>query len=165
MSRTNRRRIAIGFHHLTSCGCGRTRRNPRQDNRFALVFQVLSRKQTAVVSSFDIAHDRLMHLFIVRKDLGSYRHEHPRHDGNGTFRLTHVFPSAGEYHLFADVAPQSAGSQVLMAKLLVAGEPGKEFNIRAAPAEARSFTKTAERMGSDIAAGGRCRAGARVDAV
>ncbi len=119
---------------------------PEAGQPVALVFQVLSRKQTAVVSSFDIAHDRLMHLFIVRKDLGSYRHEHPRHDGNGTFRLTHVFPSAGEYHLFADVAPQSAGSQVLMAKLLVAGEPGKEFNIRAAPAEARSFTKTAERM-------------------
>jgi hypothetical protein len=59
---------------------------------------------------------------IVRDDLEQFTHEHPVLGADGVFELHHLFSAAGEYHLFADVAPKSAGSQVLMAKLRVAGK-------------------------------------------
>jgi hypothetical protein len=61
-----------------------------------------------------------MHLIAVRRDLAHFAHEHPVQNGN-EFRLRLTFPSGGDYRLFADVAPTGAGSQILMAKLKVAG--------------------------------------------
>jgi hypothetical protein len=88
-------------------------------------------KETVV--DFDAAHEKLMHLFIVRADLGEFAHEHPQLvDRNGTFRLNYTFPTSGEYRLFADVAPKGAGSQVLLAKLLVGGTQGTPFDLEKA---------------------------------
>ena len=74
-----------------------------------------------VFSSFETVHESLLHLVMVRTDLGEFAHEHPVLGDDGIFRLRYIFPSGGEYHLFADVAPKGAGSQVLMAKLNVSG--------------------------------------------
>ncbi len=71
------------------------------------------------VVDFDLVHERLMHLFLVRRDLTYFAHEHPTVISPGIFRLRYTFPAPGEYHVFADVAPKDAGSQVLMAKLSV----------------------------------------------
>jgi hypothetical protein len=77
------------------------------------------------VLDFEPVHERLMHLFLVRKDLAYFAHEHPELAAPGVFRLRHRFPAPGEYRLFADVAPRDAGSQVLSAQVLVgAGEAG-----------------------------------------
>jgi hypothetical protein len=81
------------------------------------------------VMQFDMAHERLIHLLIVREDLGTFAHEHPVLGEDGTFRLHYTFPSGGEYRLFADVAPRGAGSQVLMAKLKVSGNAGAHYEI------------------------------------
>ena len=53
----------------------------------------------------------------------------------GVFRIRYTFPAAGEYHLFADVAPKGAGSQVLMARLKVSGKTGKRYDIAARATE------------------------------
>jgi len=74
------------------------------------------------VTDFDLVHERLLHLFLVRKDLGYFAHEHPELVAPGIFRLTYRFPAPGEYRLFADVAPRDAGSQVLSTRVLV--QPG-----------------------------------------
>jgi hypothetical protein len=74
-----------------------------------------------VFSSFETVHESLLHLVMVRTDLAEFAHEHPVLGDDGIFRLRYTFPSGGEYHLFADVAPKGAGSQVLMAKLNVSG--------------------------------------------
>jgi hypothetical protein len=84
-----------------------------------------------VFSSFESVHESLLHLVMVRTDLAEFAHEHPVLGDDGTFRLRYIFPSGGEYHLFADVAPKGAGSQVLMAKL----------NITGPAAAQRSFTQ------------------------
>jgi hypothetical protein len=76
----------------------------------------------AVYNNFETVHEKLMHLIIVSKDLGYFRHEHPEKEPDGSFVLTHVFPSPGEYHVFADVAPRGAGSQVMFAKLKAGGK-------------------------------------------
>ena len=71
------------------------------------------------VADFDLVHEKLMHLFLVRKDLAYFAHEHPELVSPGAFRLRYRFPAPGEYRLFADVAPRNAGSQVLVTKLRV----------------------------------------------
>jgi hypothetical protein len=75
-----------------------------------------------IFNEFERAHEEFMHLVIVRDDLREFAHEHPALGPNGAFVLRYQFKTAGEYHLFADVAPRNAGSQVLMAKLKVAGK-------------------------------------------
>jgi hypothetical protein len=76
------------------------------------------------LTAFDTTHEELLHLIIVRADLAHFAHIHPALGADGVFRIRHEFPAGGEYHLFADVAPKGAGSQVLMARLKVTGSPG-----------------------------------------
>ena len=76
------------------------------------------------LTAFDRTHEELLHLIIVRADLAYFAHVHPTLGDDGVFRIRHEFAAGGEYHLFADVAPKGAGSQVLMAKLKVSGSPG-----------------------------------------
>ena len=75
------------------------------------------------VTDFDLVHERLMHLFLVRRDLGYFAHEHPEIVAPGVFRLRYRFLAPGEWRLFADVAPRDAGDQVLQAAVTV--RPGE----------------------------------------
>ena len=86
-------------------------------------------KPNEVITKFERVHEELMHLIVVRRDLGEFSHQHPQLDDSGTFRVTFTFPTAGEYHLFADAAPVGAGSQILMAKLKVSGKAGEPFQL------------------------------------
>lgn len=94
------------------------------------------------VEEFDVAHEKLMHLFLVRQDLGVFAHEHPAPSGPGAFRLGYVFPSAGTYRVFADVAPRNAGSQILVGEIKVAGPPPEPFRAREALAAEPGTKKT-----------------------
>ena len=84
-----------------------------------LRFAIRERDKKDPIAAFDIAHERIFHLMIVRKDLGQFAHEHPEQRKDGTFDLKYTFPTEGTYHLFADVAPRGKGSQVLMATVEV----------------------------------------------
>lgn len=70
-------------------------------------------------TEFELVHERPMHLFLVRRDLAFFSHEHPEIVAPGVFRLRYRFPAPGDYRLFADLAPRGAGSQVLSARLAV----------------------------------------------
>jgi hypothetical protein len=79
-------------------------------------------KPKDVFNQFERAHEEFMHLVIVRDDLREFTHEHPALGSDGAFAMRYQFKTAGEYHLFADVAPTNAGSQVLMTKIKVTGK-------------------------------------------
>lgn len=82
------------------------------------------KRETVQVKDFDVAHEMLLHLIVVRRDLGFYAHVHPNIQPDGTFVLPgFVFPTGGEYRLFCDTAPKGAGGQILMAPLRVDGPP------------------------------------------
>ncbi|MCU1238053.1 MAG: putative lipoprotein [Candidatus Solibacter sp.] len=76
----------------------------------------------AAVTAFDVMHEKLLHLIVVRRDLAHFAHEHPVLGPDGVFRLRYTFASGGEYRVFADVAPRAAGAQILSAPLSVAGK-------------------------------------------
>ncbi len=114
-----------------------TPKNPRAGEAVQLLLTIRSRNDPRQpVAAFDQAHERYLHLLIVREDLGTFAHEHPDLSPDGTFRLRYTFPTGGEYHLFADVAPKGAGSQILMARLKVSGNAGEHYDISKALASA-----------------------------
>ncbi|HEV2690961.1 MAG TPA: FixH family protein [Bryobacteraceae bacterium] len=100
-------------------------KTPKAGEPADLQFSVRERDNPkTALTAFDRTHEKLLHLIVVRDDLSHFAHVHPTFGADGIFRTQHVFPAGGEYHLFADVAPKGAGSQVLMAKLKVSGSPG-----------------------------------------
>jgi hypothetical protein len=82
-----------------------------------------------LVQEFDLVHERPLHLFFVRDDLGAFEHQHPDAGEKGSFRLRHTFPTPGLYRVFADVAPHHAGSQILMTEILVDGTPPAALDL------------------------------------
>ncbi len=99
--------------------------SPVAGEKSQLTFTVKDRVANAAVTEFDVAHEKLLHLMIIREDLGVFAHEHPELGKNGEFALDYVFPTDGRYRLFADVAPKGRGSQVVFGELMVkAGKKG-----------------------------------------
>jgi hypothetical protein len=86
-----------------------------------LTIFVQSRDTRQPVTEFDTVHERQIHFMVVSSDMQHFAHEHPVVGSGGKFTLTYTFPTGGEYHLFADVAPKGAGSQILMQPLHVNG--------------------------------------------
>lgn len=97
-------------------------KQPKAGEEAELRLIVRDRNSPKIIhSSFEMAHEALMHLVIVSSDLREFAHEHPQRNADGSFTLRHTFPTNGIYRLFADVAPQGAGSQVLSSSLKVSG--------------------------------------------
>ena len=83
------------------------------------------------VRDFDVAHERAMHLIVVRRDLSGFQHLHPRQRGDGSWEAELRLPAAGSYRLFADFA-HAGESYTLGSDVAV---PGR-FEPRPLPAHA-----------------------------
>ena len=58
------------------------------------------------VSQFEIAHEKIMHFILVRKDLQYFQHLHPEYDSEThEFSMDLSLPEEGLYRLFADFVP------------------------------------------------------------
>jgi hypothetical protein len=86
-----------------------------------LTILVRNRDTKQPVTEFDIVHEKQIHFMVVSADMQRFTHEHPVLGSDGKFTLEYTFPTGGEYHLFVDVAPKGAGSQILMQPLRVSG--------------------------------------------
>jgi len=110
-----------------------TPKTPKAGAEAELQFIIRARENPRkIFASFEPLHEKLLHLVIVRADLGQFAHVHPELGADGVFRIRYIFPSGGEYHLFAEAAPRRAGAQMMMAKLRVAGHISGQFEIAAA---------------------------------
>jgi hypothetical protein len=59
-----------------------------------------------VVTDFAIAHEKVMHFIVVRRDLTQFQHLHPDfNQETGEFRVAVAFPAPGPYRFFADFTP------------------------------------------------------------
>jgi hypothetical protein len=128
-------------------------RHPKAGESVELQLRVRRRDPEGIVTAFDIAHEKPMHVMIIRDDLTQFGHEHPEKSADGTFRLRYTFPTGGDYHVFVDTAPRGAGSQVLMAKVPVQGGKTDRFDVRRAPAETRSLVKKVEGVEIEMQSG------------
>ena len=96
-------------------------KTPEAGKPAELTILIRSRDTKQPVADFDTVHERQIHFMVVSADMRQFFHEHPVLGSDGKFTLGFTFPTGGEYHLFADVAPKGAGSQILMQPLRVSG--------------------------------------------
>lgn len=67
-----------------------------------------------IVKNFAIAHEKLMHVIVVRKDLTQFQHLHPIfNQKTGEFSVDVVFAVDGPYRFFADFTPGQDNPQKL----------------------------------------------------
>ncbi|MDG4836406.1 hypothetical protein O7631_07740 [Micromonospora sp. WMMD967] len=88
------------------------------------------------VTRYDVAHDKQMHLIVVRRDLSGFRHVHPELAPDGTWRVDTPLAGAGQWRAFADFAPTGAEPLTLGVDVTVPGE----LTERPLPAPATSTT-------------------------
>ena len=72
-------------------------------------------------SPFVPDHGKLMHMFLVRDDLGAFAHLHPVRLDSSTFRQPLPPLPAGDYRLYADVVHESGFTQTLVDRVTIAG--------------------------------------------
>ncbi|HSV38477.1 MAG TPA: hypothetical protein VLI04_06925 [Nocardioidaceae bacterium] len=73
------------------------------------------------VTSYDVEHEKQLHLIAVRRDFSGFQHVHPELDASGTWR-TDLDLSPGPWRLFADFTPVGGEGLTLGTDLAVAGK-------------------------------------------
>lgn len=89
-----------------------------------LTFRMLDPKTNQPVRQYEIVHEKLLHLFIVSRDLSFFLHEHPEPQEDGSFRFHVTFPKPGEYRALCDFYPVGGTPQLIARTLVVPGDPG-----------------------------------------
>ena len=85
------------------------------------------------VPMFAEAHERILHLFIIGRDLEYFAHEHPERRGDG-FELNVDLP-AGAYMLIADFLPGGGYPQMVHRAIVTPGSRVSPFAFTPDPAE------------------------------
>ncbi len=70
-----------------------------------ITYQIVNERKE-VLKDFTVAHEKLMHFILVRKDLQQFQHLHPDfNQQTGEFSVNVTFPTDGPYRLFPDFTP------------------------------------------------------------
>jgi hypothetical protein len=75
------------------------------------------------VTSFQIVHEQLFHLFVVSQDMQFFVHDHPRFRPDGNFVYDLAFPKPGMYRVLGDFYPDGATPQLITKTVIVPGTP------------------------------------------
>jgi hypothetical protein len=97
--------------------------NLRPGQTAELRFRFLDPQTGSTVRTFEIMHEKLLHLFIVSSDLKYFEHVHPMQERDGTFSIPQSFPKAGMYRVVADTYPLGGTPQLLSRTLFVSSGP------------------------------------------
>lgn len=73
------------------------------------------------VTDYEIAHDKKLHLIVVRNDLSGFRHVHPELGADGVWRVASPLNGPGSYRAYADFKPVGGEAQVLPLDVTVPG--------------------------------------------
>jgi hypothetical protein len=66
------------------------------------------------VTAFATAHDKQLHLVIVRRDLTGFQHVHPQLQAGGTWSIPLRVNEPGPYRIFADFQPEGRASGLVL---------------------------------------------------
>jgi len=73
------------------------------------------------VRHYEIVHEKLFHMFIVRDDLGYFLHDHPIPQADGSFLFDITFAKPGMYRVVGDFYPTGGTPQLIARTLIVPG--------------------------------------------
>lgn len=98
-----------------------------------------------ILKDFEIVHEKIMHLIIVRKDLEEFQHLHPEFSSkDGEFSINVILPADGPYRLFPDFTPgkDAQNPQLLPVTLFADLAVGNAKNFKGAPIAPDTARKT-----------------------
>lgn len=98
-----------------------TPRAPKPLQITRLEFAVHDPWKDRPVTSFQVVHEKLFHLFVVSQDLQFFVHDHPIFEPDGSFRYDIAFPKAGMYRVLGDFYPDGATPQLIAKTVFVPG--------------------------------------------
>ncbi|HEX6344620.1 hypothetical protein [Umezawaea sp.] len=103
------------------------------------------------VTRFEVEHEKLLHLVLVRRDGAHYQHLHPRMDASGTWSTPLALPAAGSYRVFADFKPEGGAKTTLGADVQAPGSFAPEqYTSDSRSSEVDGYTV---RLDGELAAG------------
>lgn len=73
------------------------------------------------VTEYDVEHEKLLHLIVVRRDFSGFQHVHPELDADGVW-TTDLDLTPGAWRVFADFKATGADALTLGADLAVSGD-------------------------------------------
>ncbi|MFF5291749.1 hypothetical protein [Paractinoplanes globisporus] len=79
----------------------------------------------APVTTYQVVHDKLLHLIVIRRDLSGFQHLHPAMAADGTWSIDLTLAGPGIYRMIADFTALVGGAPVattLGSDLTVAGD-------------------------------------------
>lgn len=85
-------------------------------------FFVISVTENGENLPLEVVHTMKMHLLVVNEELTWFDHIHPEDQGDGTYRISETFPSAGKYLFFIDYKPIDHAAKVEMKSVEVKGQ-------------------------------------------
>lgn len=88
-----------------------------------LQFSVHDPWKNRPVTTFQIVHEKLFHMFVVSEDLQFFVHDHPVFHPDGDFTYDIRFPKPGMYRVLGDFYPDGATPQLIAKTVIVAGTP------------------------------------------
>ncbi len=97
-----------------------------------LRLRITDARGRVVRDGFELAHERELHLIVVRRDTAGFQHLHPRKGPDGTWTTALTLPEAGVYRMYADVTI-GGRQRTLATDLFVPGD----FRPEPLPAPAR----------------------------
>ena len=119
-----------------------------------LTFRVLHPSSGKLVTSFEIVHEKLLHLFVVSENLEYFAHEHPVLQPDGTFTLALKLPYGGMYRLLADYYPTGSVPQLAVSTLFVAGDaPAAKLTPSLQPCKSVNLTAALKTEPQELIAG------------
>lgn len=72
-------------------------------------------------SRYRVQHERELHLIVVRHDLSTFAHLHPKRRDDGVWEIDLTLPKAGSYAAFADIAPDDEDPMTVRLDLVAEG--------------------------------------------
>jgi hypothetical protein len=82
-----------------------------------------------VLTDFEIAHEKLVHLIFIDKSMATFAHLHPEVAKDGKMTVSHTFSKGGEYYVYADVKPKGRPATTIRNALTVQGEPSPPASL------------------------------------
>ncbi|CAM3278741.1 hypothetical protein NODU109028_08865 [Nocardioides dubius] len=101
------------------------------------------------VTEFEVAHEKELHLIVVRRDLTGFQHVHPTRDDDGTWRVD-VDLTPGTWRVFADFQATGGPALTLGADLHV---PGQTEHVVTEPNRVAQVGDYEVTLNGDLAAG------------
>jgi hypothetical protein len=106
------------------------------DDAGMLSFSITTADGVAV-TDFETAHDKKLHLIVVRADGSQFRHVHPTMSADGVWSIPWTWAEAGTYRVFTDFVSATTGENLTLSRTVDVAGP---FSPKPATAVSASDT-------------------------